>query len=370
MQIELRIADNVMGIEIPEDLAAGIGNYEELEESTKQSKFWITYEFAGTEYRTIEKLWKSDFQQLEPDKGRCDFGYNLLQHIVPSKELRDQLQQGLLFKLWEMRPVIVKPKTEEEKTRVELTEDGKIKQEQVLLGILKVELHTWLSDILNRKPEIFGKFRFYSKELLTKAEYMLQNQYFMLSLGEKDVKLMEEIYKIALEEHEKKLLSEAEQVQEKQKADKGKKEVKKEVKKAPAKKGPKDAGPVVEIEDIEAPEQPSYIVIEKNYKAGVNAYLFEKNKAKQLKMKEEATKKKQEPVDENKEAAKNEKESIRRMQKYFSVIIGQDLNLILRIKMNGLEVKKIEEEPKEVKKDDKTKKKDAKKEVKKAVKKK
>eukprot|EP00826_Nyctotherus_ovalis_P017871 TRINITY_DN15285_c0_g4_i1.p1 TRINITY_DN15285_c0_g4~~TRINITY_DN15285_c0_g4_i1.p1 ORF type:complete len:366 (+),score=167.22 TRINITY_DN15285_c0_g4_i1:1096-2193(+) len=365
MQVELRIANNVIGTEIPEELAADIENYEELEETTKQSRFWITYEFAGKEYKTAEKVWRTDFQQLEPGKGRCDFGYNLLQHLPPSKELRDQLQKGVLFKLWEMKPVIVKPKTEEEKPKVALTEDKKIQQETLLLGLLKVELHTWLSDILNRKPQVYGKFKLYSPELLTRPEFMLQNEFFVCSLGEKDLKLMNEVAKLALEEHEKKLLSEAEQVQEKQKGDKGKKEAKKV-----AKKGAKDAVQAAEVEDVEAPEQPGYVVIERNCKAGVSAYLAEKNRAKQLKMKADSAKKKTEEVDEEKEEALKKEEGMKRMQKYFDVIIGQDLDIILRIKMNGLEAKKVEEEPKEAKKEDKSKKKDAKKEVKKAVKKK
>ena len=359
MQIEIRIADNIKGTEIPEEVAADIENYEELEEVSKQSKFWITYEFTEEERKTAEKLWKTDFQQLEPEKGRCDFGYNVVQHLPPSKGLRDQLQNGLLLKFCESKPVLIQPKTEEEKLRVEMTQDNKIKQEEILLGVLKIELNTWVTDIMNRKPEVYGKFRFYSIDLLTRPEFMLQNQFFMASLGEKDQKLMEEVTKIAVEEYQKKLQESTDQQQQQKPKDT---KAKKDIKKPPPKKGAKDAGPApVEIEDIEAPEKPEYIVIERNYKSGVEAYLQEKNRAKQEHIKaENAKKKKKEPTEEEKqnEMAKEKEIDIKRMQKYFDVIMGGDINIIVRVKMNGLEVKKPEEEqPVEVKKDDKSKKK-------------
>eukprot|EP01022_Parablepharisma_sp_SALTPOND_P022485 TRINITY_DN4580_c0_g1_i1.p5 TRINITY_DN4580_c0_g1~~TRINITY_DN4580_c0_g1_i1.p5 ORF type:complete len:416 (+),score=103.76 TRINITY_DN4580_c0_g1_i1:16932-18179(+) len=361
-QLEILVADNIAGIEVPEDITGEIENYEAIDDKTKQSQFWITYELAGTEYKTAEKLWKTEFQQTEPGKGKCNFDFKITQHLKPSKELRDQLRAGIVFKLWETKPVIIK---QDEKAKVEVTPDNKIKQEKRLLGILKLELNEWVNETKEWKKDAYGKYRFFAPELLTRPEFVNPNYFLMNAFNEKERKVLQEVVQKALAEEEKKSAALEEQ-QQKPKEEKGKKEVKKQ----PAKKGAKDAGQtVVEIEDIEAPEQPAYVVIEKNYKVGVNGYTSEKNRASQdqSKKKQEGLNKKKEETEEDKQKAKAQKkeQNMKRMEKYFDVIIGGKMSIIVKVKLNGLEAKKPEEEKKETKKAAPGKGKDVKKEAKK-----
>lgn len=363
---------------MPEEISADIPNWETIEEKTKQSTFWITYEFVGKQYKTNEKLWKTDFQQVEPGIGKCNFDNIQILKLKPSKELRDQLRNGLVLKLWERKPIITKIGTEPDiKPQVTLLDNNtKVKTEQNLIGILKIELNSWLTDRKLWKNELFGKFRLYAPNLLTRPEYMHPNHYLTQSFTEKEIKFLDEVKERAIQADLKKQATLQEENTQKVPA-KGK-ETKKEAKKQPPKKTGKDAVQAsIEIPDIEAPEQPIFTIIEKSFKSGISGYLAERSRAQQEEAKKKADEqksqaKKKEETEEQKEKEKNDKKEqiLKRMEKYVEVLLGGKMQVILKITLNGLEIKKQEEEKKEEKKETKkdgkaVKGKETKKEVKK-----
>ncbi len=52
--MELLIAHNLAGTEIPEDIGAEIENFEAIDAKEKQSVFWITYELLGEDRQRHE----------------------------------------------------------------------------------------------------------------------------------------------------------------------------------------------------------------------------------------------------------------------------------------------------------------------------
>ena len=298
----------------------------------------------GKEYKTKEKYWKLDFQIAgDTGKGRCNFDYKSLEYNKPSGELRDQLRKGIVLYVWERRPKLIKVKVgEEEKTKVEII-NNKITQEEKLLGILKMELNNWITEIGTKewKGELYGKYKLYDPKLLQRPEFAHVNHSLWNAFTEKERKLFDEVVQRALAskpEGDKKP-EDAKGAPDKP----AKKEVAKGApKKKPAKEGKQEA---VEIEDIEAPVQEGYVILEKSYKTGANGYLQEKQRAKQeeTKKKTEETKagaaKKKEPTEEEKQKQKIEKKemSLKRIEKYFDVVQCSNAgSIITKIRLNNV----------------------------------
>ncbi len=253
---------------------------------------------------------------------------------------------------------VVGEEPEDVTLKVEVVE-GKVVQEQRLLGIVKFEFFPWISEIGRPewKGETFGKFHLYDPALLSRPEFVFPNHLLLGMFSEKERKQLEEVVQRAFVAAEAK----AHPVEEKKEQDKGKPKpkpaAKKEAKKTGAKKpaGGKDAQAAVDIEDIEAPDAAPHVLLERNYRLGADAYVAEKQRAVQEDAKKKAEEgkaagKKKEITEELKQKLKADKKeaNIKRMEKYFEVAMSAKTGpgVIVRIRMNNLKPEK-KEEPKE-----------------------
>ena len=264
--------------------------------------------------------------------------------------------------MWEAKPKLIKSGPEADaKMKVEISSDNKISQEQQLLGILKLELNNWITEIGDKdwKGEKYGKFCFYDTQLLDRPEFAFPNHLLWNVFSEKERKLFQEVVQRAIAADGQKQ-GKPEDV----KTGKEEKAVKKEVAKGAKKKPVKEGQAVaVDIEDIEAPTQDAYVVLEKNFRTGASGYSTERQRILQEEAKKKAEEakgagliKKKDLTEEQKQKAKAEKkeQSIKRIERYFDIVMGGKMGVILRVRINGLEVAKKEEEKKvEEKKEEK-----------------
>ena len=304
--------------------------------------------------------------------GKCDIAfafkyirYNIYrEYLPPNILLRDNLNRGLYLKLWEQRPKL----QIEEETNVEkaiLTEGGAPEVEQFMRGVAYIPTRIFLNKDVNRleddppkahpgSPEsqiphiLHNKFWFFDPKLQTRTEFLFQDPSLWKSFTRKERAAIVEEGKLRLDEKVQKdaeaLIVNTGKVEE-VKGAKGKPPVKKDAgkgkKKAPVGVG-KDSVPVADVGESLAPEMLKFMVLEKGYKQGMEAFLQQKeiDKIEAKKKKKSAPTPTPIPTNVNTETGGK---GTARILNYFDILVPMALCVSVKIRVNEIEDPKEEE---------------------------
>ena len=259
--VEIGVADNIQGLEITEEMMTKIEKFDEIEPIQKMSNFFVSYEILGKEYKTQPKIWKQDFLFESGEKGKCFFNYVNREYFKPSTELRDSLRNGFLFKLWEARPCTIENENGEKQF---VMENGKIKFENILLGINLIDIQDWIDDASTDVKELKGRYYFHEPSILLNPSYLKRNKNLLKIFSIKEREFIDEKGKEKYEQLTQPPIEEK-KVSKKEASKVGKKSQKAQSKDVIA----------VEIPEINYEAKDTFLVLEKDPKKGVTRYLEE-----------------------------------------------------------------------------------------------
>ena len=321
--VEIGVADNIQGLEITEEMMTKIEKFDEIEPIQKMSNFFVSYEILGKEYKTQPKIWKQDFLFESGEKGKCFFNYVNREYFKPSTELRDSLRNGFLFKLWEARPCTIENENGEKQF---VMENGKIKFENILLGINLIDIQDWIDDASTDVKELKWRYYFHEPSILLNPSYLKRNKNLLKIFSIKEREFIDEKGKEKYEQLTQPPIEEK-KVSKKEASKVGKKSQKAQSKDVIA----------VEIPEINYEAKDTFLVLEKDPKKGVTRYLEEvqdeKTKKTNPNLKEEN---KQELLKEKKERAQ------KRILDYFDFVTPLTNSITIRLKLNDIEEPKVE----------------------------